>query len=229
MPLKVVVFDLDGTLVTNEIDFMSMRRAIRDLLIANGFPLETLPMNSTQELLRRAFTYAGEKGLSLIEISRLRDQVYALASKLEWEGAHKAKLVEGARETLLELQKRQVGVGVLTNDNRQTAEFLLKKYDLIKLVGKLVTRDDTPHMKPATDGLEIILQYFDATPSQTIFVGDTTIDIMTAKKLGIKCIARLSKVRTEEDLRAEGAIEVFPTLIDIIPYLEAHQLLPSPK
>jgi phosphoglycolate phosphatase len=227
--LKVVVFDLDGTLVTNEIDFMGMRESIRDYLISKGFPPDVLPMTSTQDLLRSAFYYAGNKGLTLIEISQLRDQVYAIASKIEWEGAQKAKLVEGARETLLELQKRHVGVGVLTNDNRQVADFLLKKYSLIKLVGKLVTRDDAPHMKPATDGLEMILEHFNATPAQTIFVGDTTIDIMTAKKLGIKCIARLSKVRTEDELRREGAIEVFPTLTDIIPYLETHSKLPSPK
>lgn len=229
MSLKVVVFDLDGTLVTNEIDFMGMRRAIRDLLKSKGFPPETLPMASTQDLLRRAFAYAGDIGLSPIEISRLRDQVYAIAAKLEWKGARKAKLVPGARETLLELKKHNVGVGVLTNDNRQVTNFLLKKYGLTKLVGKLVTRDDAPHMKPATEGLEMILQYFGATPAQTIFIGDTTIDIMTAQKLGIKCIARRSKVRTEDDLRAEGAIEVFPTLEEIIPYLKAHNLLPSPK
>lgn len=206
-----------------------MRHSIRDLLISKGFPPDVLLMTSTQDLLRSGFSYAAGKGLTLIEISQLRDEAYAIAAKLEWEGARKAKLVPGAKETLLQLQKMNVGVGVLTNDNRQVADFLLKKFDLEKLVGMLVTRDEAPHMKPATDGLEMILKHFDATPDQTIFIGDTTIDIITAQKLGIKCIARLSKVRTEDELRAEGALEVFPELTEIIPYLQAQKLLPSPE
>jgi phosphoglycolate phosphatase-like HAD superfamily hydrolase len=108
------------------------------------------------------------------------------------------------------------------------ADFLLAKYEMDALVNLLISRDEAPHMKPSTEGLELILKHFGVTPSETLFIGDSTIDIMTAKKLRIPCIARLSKVRTEEELQAEGAIVVFPTLEPIIPYLDEHDLLPPP-
>lgn len=228
MVLQLVVFDLDGTLVTAEIDFHAMRQAIRDLLISNGFPPEVLPMNSTQDLLRSAFAHAQTQGHSPVKISELRDKVYAVAVEIEWEGAKKAQLVPGARETLEELRNRRINVAILTNDNREVADFLLAKYEMDALVNLLISRDEAPHMKPSTEGLELILKHFGVTPSETLFIGDSTIDIMTAKKLRIPCIARLSKVRTEEELQAEGAIAVFPTLEPIIPYLDEHDLLPPP-
>jgi HAD superfamily hydrolase (TIGR01549 family) len=227
MALQLVVFDLDGTLVTAEIDFQAMRRAIRDLLLKHGFPKEVLPMNSTQDLLRSAFAYAGKKGKSPVEISELRDEVYAEAVKYEWEGARKAKLVPGARETLQELQKYKIKTAILTNDNRAVAEYLLDKFELSTLVDLLISRDEAPHMKPSTEGLELILRQLDISPIQTLFIGDSTIDVMTAKKLGIRIIARLSKMRTEEELLAEGAVVVFPSLTPIIPFLKEENILAS--
>lgn len=228
MVLQLVVFDLDGTLVTAEIDFHAMRQAIRDLFISNGFPPDVLPMNSTQDLLRSAFAYAQTQGKSPIEISELRDKVYAVAVEIEWDGAKKAQLVPGARETLQELRNRRINVAVLTNDNREVADFLLVKFEMDELINLLISRDDAPHMKPSTEGLELILKHFEVTPNQTIFIGDSTIDIMTAKKLRMPCIARISKVRTKEELQKEGAIAVFPTLEPIIPYLDEQGLLPPP-
>ncbi len=229
MTIELVVFDLDGTLVTAEINFRAMRRAIRDLLLKHDIPIEVLPMNSTQDLLRSAFAYAGEKGISPIEISIIRDRVYAEAVKHEWEGAKKAKLVPGAQETLQAFQRHQIKIAILTNDNRPVAEYLLDKFGLSIYVDLLITRDEAPHMKPSTEGLEVILKHFDKTPAQTLFIGDSTIDVMTAKKLGIRCIARRSKLRTEEELQAEGALAVFPTLTPIISYLIEHDMLHSSK
>ncbi|MFX1539296.1 MAG: HAD family hydrolase [Promethearchaeota archaeon] len=229
MVLRLVVFDLDGTLVTAEIDFRVMRRAIRDLLLDSGFPSEVLPMHSTQDLLRSAFAYAGKEGKSAVEISELRDKVYAVAMELEWRGAKKAQLVIGAKETLQGLHSRNVKIAVLTNDNRAVADYLLNKHDLTPYVDLLISRDEAPHMKPSTEGLELILEHFKVTPDEAIFIGDSTIDVMTATKLGIRCIARQSKVRTKEELLSEGAIVVFPTLTLIIPYLEKQAMLPTPS
>lgn len=225
MAIELVVFDLDGTLVTAEIDFEAMRRAIRDLLIKHEFPIHILPMNSTQDLLRSAFAYAGEKGLTPIEISKLRDEVYLEAVKFEWEGAKKAQLVPGAKEILQALQQHHINIAILTNDNRAVAKYLLEKFGLMEYVDLLITREEAPHMKPATEGLELILNHFDTPSEQTIFIGDSTIDIMTANKLGIRSIARRSKLRSEKELKTEGAIAVFSTLTPIISYLREQKLI----
>ncbi len=64
-------------------------------------------------------------------------------------------------------------------------------------------------------------------PAQTILIGDSTVDVMTAKKRGIRCIARQSKLRTKEELLAEGAVAVFSSLTPIISYLIQERLLPN--
>lgn len=226
MTLRLIVFDLDGTLVTAEIDFLAMRQVIRDLLIDQGFPPDALSLNSTQDLLRSAFIYANKIGMTAIEMSELRDRIYTVAGEIEWEGAKKAQLVPGTQETLQELKERQINIAILTNDNRQVANYLLEKYNLSAYVDMLVSREDTPHMKPAPDGLQMILEKFKITADESLFVGDSIIDIMTAKKIGMKCIARLSKVRSKKELQKEGAIAVFPTLENLIPYLVSKNFLP---
>lgn len=229
MLLKAVVFDLDGTLVTAEIDFPAMRRSIRDLFVSHGFPQETLPTTGTQDLLRSAFSYAEKQGRPPIEIRALRDEAYAIAEKFEWEGARKAQLVPGAREALTELRRRRVRVGVLTNGNRGSTDYLLSKFQLRELVDVVVSRDEAPQMKPATDGLELILHQLKAKRNATVFVGDSMIDLSTAQKLSIEFIARLSGVGTPEQLRAEGAVVLISTLVELIPYLDTRKLIPPPR
>ena len=166
--------------------------------------------------------------MTFLVVSRLRDQAFEVAIKEEWKGARKAQLVPGALEALIELQRRHVEVAVLTNDNSQVTNYLLTKFGLLSLVSLVISRDEAPLMKPATDGLEMILQHFGAKPTEAIFIGDSKIDVLTARKLGMKCIGRISKVRTAEELLAEGAIAVFSTLKELIPYLDAQNLLPLP-
>jgi len=227
--VKAVIFDLDGTLVTAEIDFKGMLRALHNLFVSQGFPEEALPMRSTRDLLHGAFAYAHKQGMSPVEISRLRDRAYAVAAKVEWEGARKAQLAPGAIETLQELRRRRLGVAVLTNDNRLVTDYLLEKHGLRELVDIVISRDDTPRMKPATEGLQLILHHFSLSPKEALFVGDSTIDVMTAKKVGMLCIGLLSGVRTAEELREEGAIVVLNSLSELIPYMEAHNLLSQPE
>ena len=229
MLLKAVVFDLDGTLVTAEIDFPAMRRSIRDLFVSHGFPPETLPTTGTQDLLRSAFSYAEKHGRPPIEIRTLRDQAYAIAEKFEWEGARKAQLVPGAREALTELRRRRVRVGVLTNGNRGSTDYLLSKFQLCELVDVVVSRNEAPQMKPATEGLELILRQLKVKRNATVFVGDSTIDLSTARKLSIEFIACLSGVGTPEQLRAEGAVVLISTLVELIPYLNTRKILPPPR
>jgi HAD superfamily hydrolase (TIGR01549 family) len=228
MLLKAVVFDLDGTLVTAEIDFPAMRRSIRDLFVSHGFPPETLPTTGTQDLLRSASSYAEKQGRPPIEIRTLRDQAYAIAEKFEWEGARKAQLVPGALEALTELKRRRVRVGVLTNGNRGSTDYLLRKFQLRELVDVVVSRDEAPQMKPATDGLELILRQLKVKRNATVLVGDSTIDLATARKLSVEFIARLSGVGAPEQLRAEGAVVLISTLVELIPYLDTRKLLPRP-
>jgi phosphoglycolate phosphatase len=227
--LEAVVFDLDGTLVSAEIDFPAMRRSIRDLFANHGFPPESLPTTGTQDLLRSAFSYAEKQGKSPIEIRTLRDQAYAIAEKFEWEGARKAQLVPGAREALAELKRRRVRVGVLTNGNRGSTDYLLSKFQLRELVDVVVSRDEAPQMKPATDGLELVLRQLKVKQNATVFVGDSSIDLSTARKLSIDFIARLSGVGAAEQLRAEGAVVLISTLAELIPYLDTRKLLPRSR
>jgi HAD superfamily hydrolase (TIGR01509 family) len=229
MLLKAVVFDLDGTLVTAEINFSAMRQSIRGLFISHGFPSEALPITSTHDLLRSAFSYAEKHGMSAIEIAQLRDQAYTIAERLEWEGARKAQPVPGAYDSLARLRERSVRTGVLTNGNREATDYLLQKFQLHELVDAVVSRDDAPQIKPATDGLEIILSLLKVTRKAAILVGDSKIDVLTAKGLGIECIGRLSGVATAEQLRAAGAVALISTLAELIPYLDERKLLPGPK
>ncbi len=61
-------------------------------------------------------------------------------------------------------------------------------------------------IKPATDIPAIALSEIGGTPSETVFIGDTDIDIMTGKNLGVcKTVGVLWGFRTKEELERAGA------------------------
>jgi HAD superfamily hydrolase (TIGR01509 family) len=158
MPIKAVIFDLDGTITQPYFDFDAIRAEIG--LPKDGGPvLEAMERMTAQERQRAQ------------EILHYHEDKALAASELN----------PGARETLLALRARGIRIGVLTRNRKQNAQAIADKHDLP--FDAVIGREDGP-VKPDAFGVRHLCRHFDVHPSETLLVGDYLYDLQCARAAG---------------------------------------------
>lgn len=205
-PILAVLFDLDGTLVHTRIDFPAMKQAALRLVAAEGLdpaefaPLDVLSILNTAALhLRdsRSFLEQAEEALVEIELAAC-------------EGAEES---EGAGETLDWLLSHGIRVGIVTRNSPQAARRVLASIPLPHEV--LLTRADTPRVKPDPIHLELALQRLEVPPAEALMVGDHTMDVLGGKAAGMWTLGLLTAERPPdffEQAAPDGVIRALPEL-----------------
>ncbi len=176
---SLVVFDLDGTLVDSRRDLAQATNRI--LLECGARPLDEDAVvhkvgEGVEKLLTRAF---GAGGLPV--------PPGAVARFLEIYG--EALLVHtrpyaGVAEALGELS-RVASLAVLTNKPRAMTEAILQGLGLAPFFGQVLGGDGPHARKPAPDGLLRLIEDFDVGREDTLLVGDSVVDLRTARAAGV--------------------------------------------
>ncbi|MGF1750171.1 HAD family hydrolase [Vibrio cionasavignyae] len=155
--LKAIVFDLDNTLISSDIDFTQLRHHLqcpqdRDLLIhLKQFDLE--------------------------EQKRLSD----IVREYELKDAVSSALMPGAAELISWLKQKRYYTAVITRNCRQAATAKIQTHQLP--IEHLLTREEFAP-KPAPDALHHLMNQWQLTPQEVLYVGDHYYDIATAKNAG---------------------------------------------
>jgi len=158
MLIEAVIFDLDGTITEPYFDFDAIRTEIG--IGKDGGPVLEAMEKMTPEQRRRA------------EAILLYHEDKALAA---------SKLNPGARETLLELHRRDIRIGILTRNRKCNAAAIAAKHDLT--FDMIVGREDGP-VKPDAFGVRHLCRSFGAAPARTLLVGDYLYDVLCARAAG---------------------------------------------
>jgi HAD superfamily hydrolase (TIGR01509 family) len=191
MPIKVVIFDLDGTITEPYFDFDAIREEM-GLAKDSGPVLESME-KMTPEQRRRA-----EKVLHFHEEKAVIE----------------SKLNPGAKQTLDALHQEGIRVGILTRNRRRNALAIAAKHDL--KFDAIVDREDGP-VKPDAFGVLEICWQFNVKPMETFVVGDYLFDIMCAKAAGAIAVLLANHKRADEfALHADFRIEKIDELLQLI-------------
>jgi phosphoglycolate phosphatase-like HAD superfamily hydrolase len=177
MDVKLVVFDLDGTLVGAPKPFAELKEELKSRLSEMGIPEETLgdltPMYE-----------------SLLRISREtgRDfgELYSILVELEVERIGDSFLFEGVLDVLDFLRKRGIEMAIMTRSSREATLKALEMHGIREYFRIISTRDDVPPegLKPNAGQLRRIIESFGAEPTKVLVVGDHGYDILPARELG---------------------------------------------
>ena len=208
--MKTAIFDLDGTLADTICD---LGDAVNHGLEQLGCPVhdyeayKKMVGNGARKLCERALP-EGKKDKAL-ELHRLFGEYY---------NAHyldKTRLYDGIKETLEKLRDNGVFLAVATNKPESAARDivyeLLPRIDFVRVLGG---RDDRP-TKPDT---AILTEIFAALPddeNEVYMIGDSNVDVRTAKNAGIRCIGCAWGFRGRAELEAEGADYIAEKPVDI--------------
>lgn len=220
-PLRLVVFDVDGTLIDGQAHHGAAMAAAFE---AVGLPVP--PRRRSRELV----------GLSLRETMRILapdeteevhaalDAAYRRASIAEREagrGEAASPLYPGAREAVLRAAARpSTLLGVATGKSRRGLAHALDAHGLEGVFQTLQTADDHPS-KPHPSMLERCLAETGAEAWQAAMIGDTGFDMEMARAAGFAPIGVAWGYHAVERLRAAGARAVIERFEELDAALDA--------
>ena len=106
MSIKAVIFDLDGTIASFNLDYKALRGEVRSYLLRVGVSASVLSVNENIfDMLKKTAIYVKNTGKSAEAMDEIRDGAWAIAEKYELEAARSTGLLSGADETLKALKQ----------------------------------------------------------------------------------------------------------------------------
>lgn len=202
-----IIFDLDGTLLDTLDDLMN---AVNYALTEMGFftrsreEVQAFVGNGVAKLMERAVPY----GTSPEDVARALDifkAYYALHSR------DKTAPYPGILETLEALRAKGCRLAVVSNKFDAAVKALAEDFfpGLMDLAAGENEAGGVPKKPDATMVLQT-LAALGVAPDRAVYVGDSDVDLQTAKNAGLPCISVTWGFRDREFLLAHGA----DTLID---------------
>lgn len=133
--------------------------------------------------------------LNLVELVKDKDtqgglyeKAWQIVEDAERIGYEKAKIEEDVHSTLDKLQLENYDLAIFTNNSRKLTDYGMKKFELDQYTDVVITRDDVKKAKPNPEGLIKIMNHFNRSTEQTIFIGDSWLDAETAQVVGVDFI-----------------------------------------
>lgn len=205
MGYKAVIFDLDGTLLNT---LQDLTDAVNAALLSQGLPQRTL-----DEI--RVFVGNGIK--KLLERAVPDGQKNPLFSKVEvffreYYGKHcqdKTVPYEGIIPLLRQIKEKGIPMAVVSNKADFAVQELIPVY-----FGDLITSAHGENekagirKKPAPDMVYQTLRELDCKPEETLYVGDSDVDIDTAEQAGLDAVSVSWGFRDRKFLKEHGAVRI---------------------
>lgn len=211
MKYKLVIFDLDGTLIDTIAD---LGGAANEVLRVKGFPRHTLEEyrgmvgHGVRNLVRKAMPEA------LQEDEALLDELLALF--LDYYLQHideRSRPYPGIPELLADLQAAGAQLAVASNKFQAGTEKLIRRmFPEIGFAEVLGGRPGAP-LKPDPAIVETIRGQVGISAEETVMVGDSATDIHTAEGAGVGCIA------VSWGFRPREALSEAPLVVDTVSQL----------
>ena len=170
MAIRGVLFDMDGVVVHQRLDFLAIKREIFGN--TEGFILERM------------------EGLPDAE----RRRAEAILERHETAAAMTAEPMDGIQPFLAWMETRQLRRGLVTRNSRKSVELVLGRLGL--RFDAVVTREDAPP-KPAPDPVWLACRRMNVEPADVLFVGDYEFDMVSGRRAGTRTVLLRSTTMTE--------------------------------
>lgn len=189
----IILFDLDGTLIdSTEAILESFQHSFRvhnfekqsdaDIKALIGYPLDIM------------YERLG------VEKERVWDFVGTYKENYRKIANQKTTLLENAKEAVL-LSKEFATLGIVTTKTALYSRELMEHFGLMQHFEVLIGREDVEHPKPHAEPILKALEKLDTKNKEIWMIGDTKLDLLSAKSANINSIGVLSGYDTSETLK----------------------------
>ena len=197
---KSVIFDLDGTLLDTLND---LKDSINAALVHNGFPARTT--DEVRQFVGNGLGKLAERAIPDGLANPLYEQVLAETRKIYAQKSNDTtKPYDGVPALLQNLLDRGYQLAVVSNKPDAQVKSLCKIY--FPKIPVAVGQRDGFQLKPAPDSVLETMRQLGCTADEVVYVGDSEVDVLTAKNTGIPCISVLWGFRSKQQLLDAGAV-----------------------
>ncbi len=214
MRYRLAVFDMDGTILNTLTD---LKNALNHALRESGMPERTL--DEVRCFVGNGIRLLIERGVPantpVEKIDRVFDcfnRYYALHC------ADTTAVYDGINEAIAALRQKGVLTAVVSNKSDYAVQELCPRYFDGLFDYAVGVKEDIPK-KPAPDMVEQVMRKLGVSRRDTVYIGDSNVDLQTAANTGIDCLSVDWGFRTREELVAAGASVILSNPTQLIPYI----------
>jgi phosphoglycolate phosphatase len=210
--VRVLIFDLDGTLIDSKLDLANSINAMLDHMGRAQLPHEkiySLVGNGAPVLVRRAL---GEGATD----EEAKDGLGFFLSYYRTHMLDNTVTYPGVREGLKLLEKHQMAV--LTNKPVRFSQGIIDGLGLAPYFKFVYGGNSFEKKKPDPIGVEVLLRELKADPREAMMVGDSEVDVRTARNAGIWACGVTYGLGTE-GLGLHPPDIMLDSLVQLPPYL----------
>jgi phosphoglycolate phosphatase len=186
----LVMFDLDGTLIATAPEICdAVNDTLRqcDLAEVSQQQVDDWIGQGTRELLIKALAYSGGSSSASVRESETFPAIAAVFNgHYQSRCGTRSHVYPQVRETLGALRARGVKLAVVTNKESRYTTAVLQAHQLMVLLDWVISGDSLPTKKPDPAGVLACLDKFGVSAARALFVGDSSIDVATARHAGVR-------------------------------------------
>ncbi|MCR5395691.1 MAG: HAD-IIIA family hydrolase [Bacteroidales bacterium] len=213
--MKYIIWDLDGTLMDT----------LQDLADAVNYAMKqyNMPQHSIDAI--RQYVGNGVRRLMVLAVPQgeqnphFDDAFAAFRSYYMEHCKDHTCLYAGIAETLAQLRHEGYRMAVVSNKMQSGVDELYAQYFADTIEVAIGERPNVAR-KPAPDMVYAAMEALQARPEETVYIGDSDVDLSTARNSGLPCISVLWGFRDKDFLTAHGATHFAQSPADIASILK---------
>ena len=211
---NTVIFDLDGTLLNTLTD---LHLSVNHALAKAGCPARTenevrLALGNGYRYLMEHCAPAGTGENRINEVLSVFEDYYYNHSM------DNTRPYDGIPETIDTLKGKGYKMAIVSNKGMKAVEELARHF-FGNTIKTAIGESEKVRRKPAPDSVAEAMSLLGSTKKETLYVGDSEVDIATAKNAGIDCLSVSWGFRTREQLIASGATDIIDRPSQIAAFL----------
>lgn len=215
MKITTILFDMDGTLLDTIEDMAdSLNKTMKEF----GFPPRTLSEvtsfvgNGAKMLVEKSVPSSASDDVK-------KEFLHAYQKNYLNNLQNKTKPYDGIMELLKELSHKGYKLGIVSNKPDAGVKSLSHTY-FSTYIKTAIGEAPSAKRKPAPDGVYKALEELQSKKEEAVYVGDSEVDILTAKNAGVTYIGVTWGFRSRETLVEEGAVHLIDSPKELIPLLD---------
>ena len=185
MTINCILFDLDNTLIGIPNTWNYFDTLIKDVLKMDY----NIPIPSKDK--RNSLWRSGKKHIEILKDWKVSDPDDFWIKFDQRDGLKRKKLIANGQlilfddviPTLKKLNNQGIKIGIVSNTPNFIADYELEHFKLNSYFDEVLgLGDDQSICKPEPDGINLILDQLKCKPSNTVFIGDSQVDMIAAQR-----------------------------------------------